>query len=48
MKQTRKIYVEEADYPTEPLHGRNWENFFVVIERDVGKVAIIDGDTKKC
>ena len=47
MKQTRKIYVEEADYPTEPLHGRNWENFFVVIERDVGKVAIVDGDTKE-
>ena len=47
MEATRKVYVEEADYPTEPLHGRNWENFFVVIERDVGKVAIIDGDTKE-
>jgi len=47
MAETRKVYVEEADYPTEPLHGRNWENFFVVIERDVGKVAIIDGDTKE-
>ncbi|MCP5089085.1 MAG: c-type cytochrome, partial [Rhodobacteraceae bacterium] len=47
MRETRKVYVEEADYPTEPLHGRNWENFFVVIERDVGKVAIIDGDTKE-
>ncbi|WP_371170536.1 cytochrome D1 domain-containing protein [Aliiroseovarius sp. 2305UL8-7] len=47
MKETRKVYVEEADYPTEPLHGRNWENFFVVIERDAGKVAVIDGDTKE-
>jgi nitrite reductase (NO-forming)/hydroxylamine reductase len=47
MKQTRKVYVEPEDYPTEPLHGRNWENFFVVIERDVGKVAVIDGDTKE-
>lgn len=47
MKESRKVYVEEADYPTKPLHGRNWENFFVVIERDVGKVAIIDGDTKE-
>ncbi len=47
MKETRKIYVEPEDYPTEPLHGRNWENFFVVIERDVGKVAVIDGDTKE-
>ncbi|PCD77345.1 cytochrome D1 domain-containing protein [Pseudothioclava arenosa] len=47
MKASRKVYVDPADYPTEPLHGRNWENFFVVIERDVGKVAIIDGDTKE-
>ena len=47
MRATRKVYVEEKDYPTEPLHGRNWQNFFVVIERDVGKVAIIDGDTKE-
>ena len=47
MKASRKVYVDPADYPTEPLHGRNWENFFVAIERDVGKVAIIDGDTKE-
>ena len=47
MMETRKIYVEEKDYPTKPLHGRNWENFFVVIERDAGKVAVIDGDTKE-
>ncbi|PKQ13634.1 MAG: nitrite reductase [Alphaproteobacteria bacterium HGW-Alphaproteobacteria-1] len=47
MRQTRKVYVEPKDYPTAPLHGRNWENFFVVIERDVGKVAVIDGDTKE-
>ena len=47
MKDSRKVYVEPADYPDKPLHGRNWENFFVVIERDVGKVAIIDGDTKE-
>ena len=47
MMATRKVYVEPEDYPTEPLHGRNWENFFVVIERDVGKVAVVDGDTKE-
>ncbi|MDT8344307.1 MAG: cytochrome D1 domain-containing protein [Thermohalobaculum sp.] len=47
MQATRKVYVEAKDYPTAPLHGRNWENFFVVIERDVGKVAVIDGDTKE-
>jgi len=47
MKKRTKVYVDPKDYPTKPLHGRNWENFFVVIERDVGKVAIIDGDTKE-
>ena len=44
MKKRTKVYVKPEDYPTKPLHGRNWENFFVVIERDVGKVAIVDGD----
>lgn len=44
MKERTKQYVDLKDYPTKPLHGRNWENFFVVIERDAGKVAIIDGD----
>lgn len=47
MKERHKVYVEPKDYPTKPMHGRNWENFFLVIERDVGKVAVIDGDTKE-
>ena len=47
MKERWKTFVEPKDYPTKPLHGRNWENFFLVIERDVGKVAVIDGDTKE-
>ncbi len=47
MRERTKVYVEPKDYPSKPMHGLNWENFFVVIERDVGKVAIIDGDTKK-
>ncbi|SCZ58210.1 cytochrome D1 domain-containing protein [Thiohalomonas denitrificans] len=47
MKKHWKVHVKPEDYPTKPLHGRNWENFFVVIERDVGKVAVIDGDTKE-
>ena len=47
MKERRHVYIEPKDYPTEPLHGRNWKNFFLVIERDVGKVAVIDGDTKE-
>ena len=44
MKERHKVYVDPKDYPTKPLHGRNWENFFLVIERDVGKVAVVDGD----
>ena len=45
MKERHNVYIEPKDYPDKPLHGRNWENFFVVIERDAGKIAIIDGDT---
>ncbi len=44
MKERTKVYIDPKDYPTKPLHGRNWHNFFVVIERDAGKAAIIDGD----
>jgi len=44
MKKRVKTFVQQSDYPSKPMHGRNWENFFLVIERDVGKVAVIDGD----
>ncbi|MCW8956328.1 MAG: nitrite reductase, partial [Gammaproteobacteria bacterium] len=44
MKERHKVFVQPKDYPTKPMHGRNWKNFFLVIERDVGKVAIVDGD----
>ncbi len=47
MKQLHHVFVDKKDYPSKPLHGRNWQNFFLVIERDVGKVAVIDGDTKE-
>jgi len=47
MKERHKVFVAPEDYPTKPMHGRNWKNFFLVIERDVGKVAIIDGDKKE-
>lgn len=47
MRSHTKEYVALKDYPTKPMHGRNWENFFVVIERDAGKAAIVDGDTKE-
>jgi nitrite reductase (NO-forming)/hydroxylamine reductase len=47
MKERRKVYVDAKDYPTKPVHGRNWQNFFLVIERDAGKVAVVDGDKKE-
>jgi len=47
MKERHKVYVDPKDYPSKPLHGRNWQNFFLVIERDVGKIAIVDGDKKE-
>ncbi len=47
MYDTWKVYVEPQDRPKKPEHNRNWKNFMGVILRDVGKVAIIDGDTKE-
>ncbi len=44
MKKATKVLVDPKDYPEKPLHDRNWENFFLVIERDVGKIAVVDGD----
>jgi len=47
MKERHKVFVQPKDYPKKPVHGRNWQNFFIAIERDVGKIAIIDGDKKE-
>lgn len=47
MKQRWKTYIKPEDYPSKPEHSRNWENFFMIILRDAGKIAVIDGDTKK-
>ncbi|WP_457642917.1 cytochrome D1 domain-containing protein [Persephonella sp.] len=47
MKASWKVYIPVDDRPTRPQHNLNWKNFFGVILRDVGKVAIVDGDTKK-
>ncbi len=46
MKDRTITYINPENYPTKP-HNPNWENFFVVIERDAGKAAIIDGNTHK-
>jgi nitrite reductase (NO-forming)/hydroxylamine reductase len=47
IKESWKLIVPVADRPTKPQHKRNIKNFFGVIMRDAGKVAIIDGDTKE-
>lgn len=47
MKERWKTYIAPADYPKKPEHSLNWENFFLVILRDEGKIGIIDGDTKE-
>ncbi|MBK9974336.1 MAG: c-type cytochrome [Planctomycetes bacterium] len=47
IKESYKLYVPVDKRPTEPPAGRNWQNYFGVVLRDVGKVAIIDGDTKQ-
>lgn len=47
MKERHEVHIAPKDYPAKPLHDRNWQNFFLVIERDVGKIAVVDGDTKE-
>ncbi len=47
MKKRWQTHIKPEDYPTKPEHSLNWENFFLVILRDEGKIGIIDGDTKK-
>ncbi|MFN7065747.1 MAG: cytochrome D1 domain-containing protein [Aquificaceae bacterium] len=47
MKKHWKVYVPPEKRPKKPEHDRNWQNFMGTILRDVGKVAIIDGDTKE-
>ena len=41
------LIIPVADRPTKPQHNRNIDNYFGVIMRDAGKVAVIDGDTKE-
>lgn len=47
IQATWKLIVPVAQRPTKPQHKRNINNYFGVIMRDAGKVAIIDGDTKE-
>ena len=47
MKETWRLIVPEAQRPKKPEHSINWQNFFGIVLRDAGKVAILDGDTKE-
>ena len=47
MTESWNLIVPVAERPTKPEHDRNIDNYFGVIMRDAGKVAIIDGDTKE-
>jgi nitrite reductase (NO-forming) / hydroxylamine reductase len=40
-----ELMVPVASRPAAPQHSRNWENFFGVVLRDAGKIAIFDGDS---
>jgi nitrite reductase (NO-forming)/hydroxylamine reductase len=40
-----ELMVPVASRPAAPQHSRDWENFFGVVLRDAGKIAIFDGDT---
>ena len=47
MKASWKVHVPVDKRPTSPPKGKNWQNYFGVVLRDKGQIAIIDGDTKK-
>lgn len=46
MKKTWKLHIPADKRPTKAFH-KNWRNFFGIVLRAAGQVAIIDGDTKK-
>lgn len=49
MKKTKaswKVLIPVKDRPKKAPKA-NWQNYFGVIQRDAGKVSIVDGDTKK-
>ncbi|MRI83826.1 MAG: nitrite reductase [Nitratiruptor sp.] len=47
MKRSWKVLVPPEKRPKKPETNRNWQNYFGIVLRDVGKVAIVDGDTKE-
>ncbi len=47
MKASWKVLIPVKDRPTKKLNNFNIDNIFSVTLRDAGKIALIDGDTKK-
>ena len=47
IESTWKVFVPVEQRPKAPETDRDWQNYFGVILRDVGKVAIVDGDRKE-
>lgn len=45
MKDTHKVLIPVKDRPKAP-EAKNWKDYFAVILRDVGQIAIVDGVTK--
>ncbi|MFQ5536504.1 MAG: cytochrome D1 domain-containing protein [Gemmatimonadota bacterium] len=41
------LMIPVDERPDRPMTKRNWENYFGVVLRDAGQIAIIDGDTKE-
>jgi nitrite reductase (NO-forming)/hydroxylamine reductase len=47
IKASWKLEVPPEQRPKKPETKRNWQNYFGVVLRDAGQVAIVDGDTKE-
>ncbi len=47
IRKSWKVLVPPEKRPKKPEHGYDIDNMFGVVLRDAGKVAIIDGDSKK-
>ena len=47
MMDSWAVHIPIEERPGKPPKGKNWQNYFGVVLRDAGKVAIIDGDTKE-
>ncbi|MEJ5198190.1 MAG: cytochrome D1 domain-containing protein [Anaerolineae bacterium] len=45
MKETWRVLLPPDKRPAAPQHRRDWQDFFTVILRDAGQVAVVDGDT---